>query len=177
MFSPDQLNSLRILRYPDPRIRQPCQCVEDFDASLASLAERMFELMSRAGGVGLAAAQLGVLVRLFVCNPTGQQEDKQVYVNPRLVGLDGQVEAEEGCLCLPGVVAPIRRAERCTITASDLAGQPIERSADGLLARIWQHELDHLEGRLILERMSPASKIANRRALKQLEADYHRPIE
>jgi len=165
--------NLSIIRYPDPRLREPCRTIERFDSTLAELAGRMLTLMREGGGVGLAAPQLGLTVRLFVCNATGEPEDDEVYVNPALDGLSGSVEAEEGCLCLPGVVGPITRAQECAIRAVDLQGNPVERSGADLEARIWQHETDHLDGRLIIDRMSPAAKIANRRALKHLEQQFN----
>lgn len=167
-----EIANLSIIKYPDPRLRQPCRGIDRFDSSLVELAGRMLTLMREGGGVGLAAPQLGLHVRLFVCNATGEPEDDEVYVNPVLDGLVGGVEAEEGCLCLPGVVGPITRAQECVIRAVDVQGNPIERSGEDLRARIWQHETDHLDGRLIIDRMSPAAKIANRRALKHLEQQF-----
>ncbi len=168
-----EIANLSIIKYPDPRLRQRCRAIERFDSSLADLAGRMLTLMREGGGVGLAAPQLGLLVPLFVCNTTGEPEDDEVYVNPVLDGLSGTVEAEEGCLCLPGVVGPITRAQECVIRAVDLQGNPIERSGEDLKARVWQHETDHLDGRLIIDRMSPAAKIANRRAIKHLEQQFN----
>ncbi|HUW84936.1 MAG TPA: peptide deformylase [Phycisphaerae bacterium] len=168
-----EIADLSIIKYPDPRLRQPCRTIEHFNSSLADLAGRMLTLMREGGGVGLAAPQLGLSVRLFVCNATGESEDDEVYVNSVLDDLSGNVEAEEGCLCLPGVVGPITRARKCVIRAVDLQGNPVERSGEDLKARIWQHETDHLDGRLIIDRMSPAAQIANRRALKHLEQQFH----
>lgn len=164
----------RIVRYPDPRLRRKCEPIETFDESLAALAMRMLELMRSKQGVGLAAPQVGVSRLLFVCNPTGRPEDDAVYVNPRLSDLVGAIECEEGCLSLPDVKAVIRRARKCRIQAVDLAGRPIDRVGEDLVARIWQHEMDHLEGRLIVDRMNGTDQIANKRVLAELEADYRR---
>ncbi len=162
----------RIVRYPDPRLRRRCEPVETFDESLAALAERLFQIMREDRGVGLAASQVGISRLLFVCNPTGKPEDDAVYVNPTLSDLVGLVEHEEGCLSLPDVRAVIRRARKCRIQAVDLAGRPIDRVGEDLVARIWQHEMDHLEGRLIIDRMNGTDKIANKKLLADLEADY-----
>jgi peptide deformylase len=132
----------------------------------------MLDLMRRSNGLGLAAPQAGLMIRLFVCNHSGEGPDDQVYINPTLEELVGSEEGEEGCLCLPGVLGPVARATSCGIRAVDLTGKPIVRSSDGLLARVWQHEVDHLAGRLIIDRMSPATKIANRRAIKYLETQF-----
>jgi len=154
-----------IIRYPDPRLRRKCEPVTVFDDSLNALVERMFEIMGRDRGVGLAAPQVGVSRLLFVCNPTGNPQDNLVYINPELSDLVGAVESEEGCLSFPDVKAAIRRAKRCRIQAVDLAGNPIDHTGEGLIARIWQHEMDHLEG-------NDTDKIANKRILADLEAEY-----
>ncbi|HEY3243933.1 MAG TPA: peptide deformylase [Phycisphaerae bacterium] len=164
--------NLRIISYPDPALRSHCTPVETFDESLSALALRMLELMREARGVGLAAPQLGVPLRLFVCNPTGQPTDDVVCVNPHLLDLEGAVEAEEGCLSIPGVQVPMRRAQSARLRFQDLIGQQRELQGEGMPARIWQHENDHLDGKLIIDSMSAAVEIANRRALKQLRESY-----
>jgi peptide deformylase len=166
---------LRIIMYPDPVLRISCAPVEMFDGSLAAVATRMLELMREARGVGLAAPQVGVPIRLFVCNPTGQPADDLVCVNPVLHDLEGAVEAEEGCLSIPGVQVPMRRALRARLRFQDLTGQTRELQAEGMPARVWQHEGDHLDGKLIIDSMSAAVEIANRRALKQLRDGYKPP--
>ena len=164
--------TLRIIHYPDPRLKQPCATVTEFDASLARLAQRMLELMREARGVGLAAPQVGILIRMFVMNPTGEPGDDQVYVNPELHDLTGSETAEEGCLSIPEVHVQVRRAARCRLVAQDLSGRRVERVGEGLEARIWQHETDHTHGILILDRMAPSDAIAVRRQLRELEARY-----
>lgn len=165
----------RIVLYPDPILRRKCAPVEAIDDSLAALAERMLKLMHEGHGVGLAGPQVGVPRRLFVANPTGEAGDDRIYVNPVLEDLVGADEAEEGCLSIPEVRGVIRRARKCRIRAVDPSGQPIEEEAEGLLARIWQHETDHLDGRLIIDLMRSADQIANKRQLSWLE-DKHRRI-
>lgn len=162
---------LPLVLYPDARLRKVCSPVTEFNAALRELAEEMLRLMGEKRGVGLAGPQVGVLKRIFVCNPTGQPADAQVYVNPELDELVGSAEAEEGCLCLPTIYVPVRRAERCAIRARDIDGNPIARSAEGLLARIWQHETDHLNGKLILDRTTETARLAIRRTLRDLEKD------
>ncbi len=164
--------ALPLVLYPDPRLRKVCKPVDKFDESLRELAEAMLKLMAEKRGVGLAGPQVGVLQRIFVCNPTGQPDAAQVCINPQLVDLVGSAEAEEGCLCLPSVYVPVRRAERCTIRAFDAEGRPYEQTSDGLLARIWQHETDHLDGKLILDRTTDTAKMAIRKTLKELEQKH-----
>ena len=132
----------------------------------------MLELMRAAEGVGLAASQVGVSIRLFVCNATGDPKDDRIYVNPKLSDLTGVTEDPEGCLSIPRVSITMRRATGAVLKALDLEGKPLQENAEQTLARIWQHEADHLDGRLITDNMSSADQIANRRVLKELVADY-----
>lgn len=166
--------SLRIITYPDPRLKKVCRPVEVFDEGLAALAGRMLELMRESQGVGLAAPQVGQLVRVFVCNVTGEPKDDRIYVNPTLADLRGECEGEEGCLSIPDVTVLMRRSMSCRMMAMDLKGNAIEEDGSELLARCWQHECDHLDGRLIIDRMSDTDRIANRRKLKELERDHQR---
>lgn len=166
------LPALRILRYPDPRLREVCTPAGPADDDLRRLVERMFELMFDVHGVGLAAPQVGVTVRLFVACPTGEPSDRRVYLNPRITVLDGSQEGEEGCLSFPGIYSKIKRADTATIQALDLDGNAFEETGRGLLARIYQHETEHLDGRLLVDRMGTVSKLANRRALKELEEKF-----
>jgi peptide deformylase len=159
---------MRILLHPDPALRKKARPVTEFNSELAATARRMLDLMREHAGVGLAAPQVGVPLRVFVCNPTGDPKDDLVVINPRFVELNGSEEREEGCLSLPGVNVTMRRAAKAVIEAYDLAGTRFERSAEDLEARVWQHEADHLDGRLIIDAMSSTDAIANRRALKQL---------
>jgi peptide deformylase len=140
--TPRPIEKLRIVLYPDPALRKKCKPVEQFDEELAALADRMLKLMRDAKGVGLAAPQVGVLLRMFVCNPTGEPGDDQVWFNPVLPNLEGMAEAEEGCLSLPNVNVPKRRAQRAVIEGYDAAGNPKRAEGSDLVARIWQHETD-----------------------------------
>jgi len=166
------IEKLRIVKYPDPVLKKRTGEVTEFTAGLRALADRMLELMRQAEGVGLAAPQVGVLLRLFVCNPTGEPGHDMVCVNPKLSRLDGADDAPEGCLSLPGVTVTMRRAVGVTLDACGVSGKPFRVPGEGLLARVWQHEYDHLDGRLIVDRMSETDQIANRRAIRQLKEDY-----
>ncbi len=163
---------LGIVFYPDPVLKVQCAPVTDFSPALAEFARRMLELMHAAPGVGLAAPQVGVAIRLFVCNPTGEPEDNMVYVNPVLKDFEGGEAGEEGCLSLPVVAVTMRRAQKAVIQAVDLQGREFAETGEGLIVRIWQHETDHLNGRLIIDNMSTSDEITNRRLLKQLREDY-----
>lgn len=164
--------NLDIIHWPDPRLKKASVAVERFDARLRLLADRMLELMRQAKGVGLAAPQVGLNIRLFVMNPTGQEQDDRVYVNPELSEGDGEEEGEEGCLSLPGIYIPVLRHRSLRMQARDLEGNPIDQSETGYLARIWQHETDHLNGTLLTDRMGALAKLSNRKTLKELEEEF-----
>ncbi len=174
MFPELDPQRLDIVCYPDLVLRKQCAEVTIFDEQLAEIAARMLLLMHEAPGVGLAAPQVGLAIRMFVCNPTGEPENDLVVINPELVNLDGAAEQEEGCLSLPEVTVVVRRSEALTLKAVDLKGEPYERDGHDLEARVWQHETDHLAGRMIIDYMSEASKIANRRALKHLREIFQK---
>ncbi len=164
--------TLTIINYPDPRLRRESAPVEKFGAELEAIARRMLGLMREAKGVGLAAPQVGLLMRLFVINTTGKPEDDVVLVNPELHDLEGIVQASEGCLSIPDVRGEIRRYARCRVVARDAVGREFELEAEGLLSRALQHETDHLDGRLILDRMGPGDRLAARKKLRELEAEF-----
>ena len=163
---------LHIIRYPDPRLKKPSLPVTAFDADLAALAARMFELMREARGVGLAAPQVGHNVRLFVMNHTGEPADDRAYVNPELFDAEGDGEDDEGCLSLPKITTTVVRSTKVRLRAKDLAGQPIEQLETDYVARIWQHETDHLNGIMLTDRMGPVAKLTNRKVLRDLEAKW-----
>jgi len=166
------VDKLTVVHYPDPRLRKVCEPVTEFDGDLQALVDRMFELLRAGSGIGLAGPQVGVLKRLFVMNITGEDKDNMVFINPEIRDMHGSREAEEGCLSLPEVYVQVRRAAQCTIKAQHLKGEPIELEGEDLLGRVWQHETDHLNGTLILDRMGPSDKIATKKRLKELEAAY-----
>ncbi len=168
------LTDLRIIHYPDPRLRRKCAPVTNVDDSIRQLAHRMFELMRESRGVGLAAPQVGVPLRLFVMNHTGDPADDRVIINPQIEQRSGMAEAEEGCLSIPGVNVQVRRPSRCRLVATDLDGNEVVSEADELQARVWQHESDHLDGVLIIDRMNAADRIAVRKILRGLEDGYVR---
>ncbi len=171
-MKPQRLASLRIVHYPDPVLKRVAADVREFGPDLEKLASRMFELMRLEQGVGLAAPQVGISLRLFICNPTGEPSDDLVCVNPQLDELTGGEEKEEGCLSIPGATVTMRRAVQAVLTAYDVKGQLFRRSGTDLIARIWQHEVDHLNGRLIIDNLSPSDEIANRRVLRQLRSQF-----
>ena len=167
------LQNLRLVKYPDPILAQPARKVEQFTAGLRELAEGMLRIMYAARGVGLAGPQVGVSLRIFVANPNGEPgEGERVYVNPEIIDSSGQEVGEEGCLSLPGITCKLKRATHVVLRAQDLDGRVFEESGEGLLARIFQHESDHLDGILIANKMSMVARMANRNRLKELEEEH-----
>jgi peptide deformylase len=148
----------QIRQYPDPVLRMRANEVERFDDELARLAERMTNLMGEAAGVGLAANQVGVLQRIFVFLPSAEEEP-QALVNPEIVERGDETEPEdEGCLSMQGVLVPVERALRLTLEARDLDGEEVRLELEGMAARVAQHELDHLDGVLIIDRTTPEGR-------------------
>jgi peptide deformylase len=167
--------SLEIVQYPHPTLRHVSKPLKRVDAELRKAVAQMFELMYAHEGVGLAANQVDLPYRLFVVNLEGKPESKekeQVFINPVLSRGRGQGENEEGCLSIPGVYAPVTRNETIRIQAYDLAGNEIEGDAEGLMARVLQHETDHLDGKLFIDRLGPTQLAAVRDKLEEFELAY-----
>jgi peptide deformylase len=173
MNSDVDASSLSIVYYPHPALRRKAVEVASIDDNVRAVAARMLELMHDANGIGLAAPQVDLAWRLFVANVPDQTDGDRVYLNPVLSEPAGPSEVmEEGCLSLPGIHGDIRRSFQITITAQDLQGRTFTETADDLLARCWQHEVDHLDARLIIDRMGQMDRLGNRKKLKELELDY-----
>jgi peptide deformylase len=167
---PVDVDNLRIVKYPDPLLHAPCAEITEFGPELEALARSMMAMMYKARGVGLAGPQIGLSQSIFVANPDGQpSECERAYINPVILEQDGQDVTEEGCLSLPGISCRVKRATLVRIRAQDLQGNTFEETVAGLLARIFQHEIDHLNGILLSDKMSPVARMANRRTLKELE--------
>jgi peptide deformylase len=165
----------KILHYPDKRLRNKAEKVTKFDASLAALIEDMAETMYAAPGVGLAAPQIGESVRLFIVDiATGDDEpsDLRVFVNPEIIERHGDITWEEGCLSFPGIHEEIDRSERVKVRAQDRDGKTFELEAEGLLAVAIQHELDHLEGKLMVDHLGMLRKrVVHREMMKRASAE------
>ena len=160
----------QIRQYPDPVLRLQAQEVVDFDGDLEQLVERMIRLMQDARGVGLAANQVGILRRVFVIQADEEQEPRAL-VNPVIVERSEELdEDDEGCLSMQGVVVPVERAVSIRLEAGDGQGNPVTLELEGLPARVAQHELDHLDGVLILDRTTPEGRREAMAVLRQSAA-------
>jgi peptide deformylase len=158
----------RITRYPAEVLAQKAEPVEEIDDNIRLLVRKMTEIMIERKGIGLAAPQAGVPLRLFIISLDGTAENVRVYVNPTVTPEGALGSNEEGCLSVPGVFTKIRRYKKCKVTATDLDGNQFTEQAEGLYARVLQHEYDHIEGMTIVNRMTQTARIAHRRQLKKL---------
>jgi len=169
-----------VLRYPDPRLKKRAReiTMEELRAGradgvdLRALIARMKVTMLRAEALGLAATQVGVDLRVFLANPDAPRRAPFAVFNPVLSELRGKAEMEEGCLSLPGIRVRLKRAERLLLKGISETGAPLRMEAEGLEARIYQHETDHLDGILLVQRVGPAGRFMLRQALAELEGAY-----
>jgi peptide deformylase len=162
---------MRVVHYPHPALRWKSKPVVEINAELRATVARMFELMYENKGIGLAANQVALPIRVFVANITGDanvKDEEHVFINPEILHRKGTDEAEEGCLSLPELYGPVKRAEEIVVDAFDLDGQQFEMTLNELPARVVQHEMDHLDGVLFTDRMSDAA----RRELEPRIADF-----
>lgn len=159
--------------YPAKALRTESREVapEEFGPELEALVRGMIETMYASEGVGLAAPQVGRNVRVFVYDVSPERNDPRAVVNPRIVEKDGAEVMEEGCLSVPGLRGKVRRAERVVLEGQAVTGEPLRLEAEGLAARVFQHETDHLDGVLFCDRLSAAKRLLVRRHLKQLEGE------
>jgi len=146
--------TLPIVKYPDPRLKQQCELVTSFDDNLATLIANMTETMYQANGIGLAAPQVGVLSQVAVVDISETRNQVIHIINPKIEIAQGKTPSEEGCLSIPDYRETINRNETVKVTAVDMHGKPFEIEADGLLAICLQHEIDHLNGILFVDRLS-----------------------
>ena len=163
----------RIVTYGTPVLRQRTKEVANADGELQQLIDDMVETMYAAPGVGLAANQVGSPHRLFVANPSDDRDPSKllVVINPEVVESDGELTNEEGCLSIPDYREEVRRARRVLLRGLDRQGKPIEVEGRDLLARIFQHEMDHLNGLFFVDRLSPAKRDILTRKLKKAFLD------
>ena len=161
-----------ITHYPARVLCDRAKPIETIDESIKILSEKMIDIMIETKGIGLAAPQAGVNLRIFVITLDGSRESAKVYINP-VIEPSGSLEpSEEGCLSLPGISGKVKRYKTCKVTAQDLNGETFTEEGEGLFARALQHEYDHLEGTMIKDRMGRVQMIGHRRQLKTLEEEY-----
>jgi peptide deformylase len=164
------MSALEIKKYPDKVLKKKTSLIENIDGRLQQLIDNMIETMHIARGVGLAANQVGVSQRLCVVDLSGKEEKLPliVLINPLVVGKEGAIDAEEGCLSVPGYMASVKRAEKVFVKGISREGKDVQIEGSGLLARALQHEIDHLDGMLFIDRMSPLRREFFKRRYKRL---------
>jgi len=166
------MSDLKIVYHPHPALRWKSKDVTRIDAQLKDWIGQMFDLMYEARGIGLAANQVALPYRLFVINPTGDRDDKemeQVFINPQITRRNGSEEGEEGCLSLPELYGPVTRAEKIVVEAFDLSGQEFAMELSGIHSRVVQHESDHLDGVMFTDRVTDKVKTGLSPLLEDLE--------
>ena len=164
---------LPILLYPDPRLHTKAAKVSSVDEKIRQLINEMSETMYAAPGVGLAATQVDVHLRVIVIDNADTRDQLRVFINPELLESKGEADCEEGCLSVPGVYEKVARAQHIRVRALDTNGEPFELAAEGLLAVCIQHEMDHLEGQVYVEKLSrlKRQRILGRIKKRQRERD------
>jgi peptide deformylase len=164
---------LKIVKYPEPVLSQPGEPVTEFNAELRQFVDDMFETMYAGQGVGLAAQQVGVAKRVATIDLSNGKEpkDKLVLINPEIISHEGRLYEEEGCLSFPEIHEKVVRSAKVRVRAQDLKGKWFEIDGDDLLARCFQHEIDHLDGVLFLSRMSPLKRNLNLRKIRKMQQD------
>ena len=168
---------LRIVQSPHPALRYKSAPVRRIDGSLRATVREMLELMYEANGIGLAANQVALPLRFFVLNLTADPEqtaEERVFINPEILKRESVVEDDEGCLSLPGLNGKVRRSKKIRVRAFDLTGAAFEEDVDGLLSRAIQHETDHLDGTLIVDRFDDPVRVATAARLREIEVAFRR---
>jgi peptide deformylase len=165
---------LTIVKYPDPVLTTRAKPVKDFGPRLAQFVEEMFLTMYQSKGVGLAAPQVGVSQRIYVLNCGKEQppETELALINPEIVSVEGEQCSEEGCLSFPGIFVQKVRAQKVTMRAQDVNGKWFTVTGEGLMARAFLHELEHLDGKVFLEDIEPAEFVKVRKEVENLRRDY-----
>jgi peptide deformylase len=166
--------NLSIIPHPHPTLRVRSKPIKRVDAQLRNLVDQMLDLMYEESGVGLAANQVDLPIRLFVANPSGERGDGEelILLNPELQMPKGNETQQEGCLSLPDLYGQVKRPKSIRLSAYDLKGNSIERTVDGFLARVLQHENDHLDGVLFIDRMTDEGRRELIDDIDELETDF-----
>jgi peptide deformylase len=171
------ISKCSITHYPAAVLAERASPVEKTDDEIRRLVEKMTDIMLKYKGVGLAAPQAGVPLRLFIISLDGSREKLKVYINPTITQDGPLIDFEEGCLSVPGIFTKIRRYKKCKVTATDLDGNEFTEEGEGLYARALQHEYDHIEGITIVNRMGRAAKIAHRKQIRKLTEEHKQSCE
>lgn len=168
---------MEIVKYCHPALRHKSQPITEISSELKATIRKMFDLMYEARGIGLAANQVGIPFRFFIANPTADREEtsqEMVFINPEIVRKKGSEEGEEGCLSIPDVYGQVPRAQEIVVEAYDLDGEGFELTTDDLLARVIQHESDHLDGVMFFDRMKESDRSEIDSKIKDFEMEFRK---
>lgn len=162
---------LEIRKYPDEILKKKASEITDIDSNVQKLIDDMIETMYKSNGIGLAAPQVGVSKRLIIVDISPREENNSliVMINPQIVSTEGEVLSEEGCLSLPGFITRLKRSEKIFVKGIDRKGKDIEIETNGLLGRAIQHEIDHLDGILLIDRISPLKRELFRKKYQKIK--------
>jgi peptide deformylase len=162
------IEKCEITHFPAKVLKEPSRDIETIDDNTRRLVDKMIDIMLEQKGIGLAAPQAGVPLRLFIISLDNSRDSTRVYINPTVTPTGQMDSLEEGCLSIPKVYTKVKRYKKCTVTATDLDGNEFTEEAEGLYARCLQHEYDHIQGITIADRMGSAAKIVHRKQMKKL---------
>ena len=175
------IDHMKIVRYPHPALRRVAKPLTAIDKTVHLVAGKMIELMNEAKGLGLAGNQVAWPFQMIVLNlntdPQQEKPEPTVFINPVILEKKGAIEEEEGCLSLPDLYQRVRRAKQVRVQAYNLKGEAVEISAADLPARAWQHEIDHLQGILFIDKLGPIAKLSSRNKLREFEAQFTKAQE
>jgi peptide deformylase len=175
------IDQMKIVRYPHPALRRVAKPLTAIDKTVHLVAGKMIELMNEAKGLGLAGNQVAWPFQMIVLNlntdPQQEKPEPTVFINPVILEKKGAIEEEEGCLSLPDLYQRVRRAKQVRVQAYNLKGEAVEISAADLPARAWQHEIDHLQGILFIDKLGPIAKLSSRNKLREFEAQFTKAQE
>lgn len=161
------MSVLKLQKYGSPILREKALPVNNIDGDVRELADNMIETMYAEGGVGLAAPQVGISKRIIVIDT--EEKGVIVLINPVIIKREGEIKEEEGCLSVPGIYSPVRRSSSITVEAIDLDEKKVRITQEGFLAIALQHEIDHLDGYLFIDRLSPAKRLMIKEQLKEIK--------
>jgi peptide deformylase len=171
---------MKIVHYPHPSLRHPGRPLTSIDKKVRLLVGEMLDLMYEAKGLGLAAPQVCLPYQVLVMNPSAdpnQRDQEGIFINPVILERKGSIEGEEGCLSFPGLYRKVRRAKTVTVRAYDLEGRSFDVTATELTGRVLQHEIDHLNGVLFIDKIGAVAKLSARGAIQEFERDYKKAQE
>lgn len=160
---------LKVLTYPNPKLREVAQLVTHFDETLHQLLKDLFETMYEEEGLGLAATQVGIPLRILVMDDGREHKNPKCFINPEIIAKEGEVDAEEGCLSLPGITVKVKRSKKVTVRYQDEFGKDHTLEADGIIAHCLQHEIDHLNGILSIDHVSKLKQMMLIKKMKKFQ--------